>query len=419
MSDLQKRLRRFLDDQLPDLGKVLIGVSGGADSNALLDCMVAVIGHERVTVGHLNHGLREVSGDDVLFVQKTAVSLQTPFYTKSINITTFAKENSLSIEEAGRIARYQFLVETARKIGATAVCVAHHADDQAETVLMHLLRGSGLSGLRGMQMVRPMPNADDLLLIRPFLSTTRQEIETYCKEHHVAYVQDETNESVDYFRNRIRHQLIPYLSAFNPRIKDRLQTLTEIVAADYDLLDQQLQEAWQDVLIGQDAGWLKFDKVKWQNLPLSLKRSTLRMAVGQLRPFQANIGFRTIEQARLLVEKGQVGAQAVLPGETYLLNGYNTVTIALDLSQLPNDLPLLQKDAPQILMIPGEIELQNGWVLQAEQAESFDLEKIENNSDVWQAFVASDAEQFVVRGRVAGERFQPLGMGGHSTKSNM
>jgi len=138
--------------------------------------------------------------------------------------------------------------------------------------------------------------------------------------------------------------------------------------------------------------------------------------VKQIRPFQNNIGFRTIEQARTMIENGQVGSQTTLPGETSLLNGYEIVTIADDLGQVPHDLPLLLQDELQILSIPGEIKLEGDWVLQAGRLESFNLAQIENNSDVWQAFVDVQTDHFFVRGRQAGERFQPLGMEGHSTK---
>ncbi len=416
MSDLQKHLLHFFEAlALVDL-KVLVGVSGGSDSLALLHGLVAVLGREYVVVAHLNHGLRASSIEDAAFVRETAVSLNLSHYIETIDVAAWAAQHRLSLEEAGRIVRYRFLAEKAQQCGATAVVVGHHADDQAETVLMHLLRGSGLSGLRGMQMVRPMPEAADLLLIRPFLHTTRAEIESYCKQHNLHPVQDETNQNVDFFRNRIRHQLLPLLSAYNPRIKSRLQNLSEIVDADYDLLDQILWETWADLLVKQDETWLQFDKAKWQKLPLSLKRSVLRYAVKQIRPFQSNIGFRTIEQARNLIEKGQVGAQSTFPGETFLLNGYEVVTIADDPAQLPHDLPLLLQDEPQILTVPGVVYLANDWVLQAERIKKFDLVQIQDNPDNWQAYVDVNTDYFMVRGRKAGERFQPLGMKGHSAK---
>ncbi|KAA3662783.1 MAG: tRNA lysidine(34) synthetase TilS, partial [Chloroflexi bacterium] len=387
MPELQKRLSKFMESlALGDL-MLVVGVSGGPDSLALLHGLAAVMEGEHVVVAHLNHGLRGRAVEDAEFVRKTAVSLNLPHYIETIDVADWAAQHHLSLEEAGRILRYRFLAEKARECGAGAVVVGHHADDQTETVLMHLLRGSGLSGLRGMQMVRPLPEANDLLLIRPFLHTTRNEIEQYCKQHNLQPVQDESNENVDFFRNRIRHQLLPLLSAYNPRIKNRLQNLAEIVAADYELLDQLLLEAWSDLLIKHDGSWLQFDKAKWQKLPLSLQRSTLRYGVKQIRPFQSNIGFRTIEQARTMIEKGQVGSQATLPGETSLLNGYEVITIADDLAQVPHDLPLLLQDEPQVLTIPGEIRLNNDWVLQAKQLESFDFTQIENNPDDWQALV--------------------------------
>ncbi len=416
--NLQGVVKRPLSTILLPDSILVVGVSGGADSLALLHLLHSIYGAERLVVAHLDHSLRPLSSQDARFVEQTAVSWNIPSVIEKRNVASWASDHQMSIEEAGRTLRYRFFARVARQVGAIAIAVAHHADDQAETVLMHLLRGSGLAGLQGMQMVRPLPWADELMLIRPFLSVSRATIEAYCKTHELTPVVDESNEDISFFRNRIRHQLLPLLSSYSPRIKKHLHDLAEIVAADYALLQTVLEETWTQILLDESDSWRRLDLKKWLSLPLSLKRGTLRYAVAQIRPLQQNIGFRSIDLARLLIEKGHSGAEAMLPGGLFLQVGAQTLTIADDLLRVPVDLPQLPENPPipRELPIPGELELEDGWWLTAVQLETVDLSAIEQNEDVWQAFVAIDEDVLLVRGRQAGERYQPLGMAGHSAK---
>ncbi len=154
--------------------KIVAGVSGGPDSLALLHILKGFMPQESVVVGHLNHRLRKEADEEAAFVAKTAESWGIPFRLKEVDVGALAAKQKLSVEEAARFARYTFLNELATEFDARYVVVAHNADDQVETVFLNLLRGTGLSGLRGMEAVRPFPGNSEILIVRPFLFTTTQ-----------------------------------------------------------------------------------------------------------------------------------------------------------------------------------------------------------------------------------------------------
>ena len=192
---------------------VLVGVSGGPDSICLLDLLHRL--RINLVVAHFHHGIRPDAHFDEELVKRAALSYGIPFVPGGEPVPEFAQSHNLSIEEAARIMRYRFLFEHAESWGCQAVAVAHNADDQVETILMHLLRGSGLVGLKGMTFrVLPNPWSDSIPLIRPFLGTWRSEIETYCTARELVTVLDRTNLDTRLFRNRLRHELIPELETF-------------------------------------------------------------------------------------------------------------------------------------------------------------------------------------------------------------
>jgi tRNA(Ile)-lysidine synthase len=420
---LQKRVQTWLENEgpaarpfpLPPSANLLIAVSGGPDSLALLHILAAIFPPGNLVVAHLNHGWRAEAAAEAEFVRDTAVTLQIPCHIEKTDVIGLARVEGLSLEEAGRKARYDFFARLARQVGAKAIAVGHHADDQAETVLMHLLRGSGLAGLRGMRPVSPLPGAEDLWLVRPFLTTTRAEIEQYCQEQGLNPIKDPSNQDTTYFRNRLRHELLPQLADYNPQIARRLQHLGMVTAADYALIEQLTQGKWTEIAYESGPDWVKLDKAGWQVLPLSLRRSTLRQAVRQIRSDLRDVGFESIEQARLVAEKGETGSQATLPGGVMLTVGYDQLTIAAESGVVPTFLPQVVGDTAVPLPIPGRIALADGWVLTAHILEDVDLAQVVNNPDPWQAFVAVERPLFL-RTRQAGERMQPLGMSGQSGK---
>ncbi|MEM7113635.1 MAG: tRNA lysidine(34) synthetase TilS [Chloroflexota bacterium] len=396
-------------------GRFLLAISGGADSLALLHAATTVFPACQLAVAHLDHCLRPSSGEDAEFVRQTAVSHQIPCFIKKVDVAALAEENGWGIEEAGRKVRYQFFADVAQKEGITAVLVAHNADDQAETVLMNLLRGSGMRGLQGMAAVRQLAEQPSLWLLRPLLTVSRAEIEAYCQEHQLQPRFDASNLDPVYFRNRIRNELLPLLQIYSPQVKQHLQQTAVLLAADNAWLEEATEGAWQDVLLKEGAGWLLLRREGWGKRPLALQRRLLRQAIHQVAPADIEIGFQTLEAARRLADSGQTGARAMLPGGTVLKLTYDALQIgvrdSLDVGR--EDWPQVARSQP--LLVPGELLLENGWQLQAAWLDPSRAGSIQGNQDAWQAFV-DVAGPLLVRGRQAGERLQPLGMNGRSSK---
>lgn len=394
--------------------KLLVGVSGGADSLALLHLLWQQLGAERLVVAHLNHQLRPEAEDEAKFVSVTAASWQIPCMVENIAVADLAMQSNLSLETAGRLARYRFLAEKAVLVGAEAVVVGHHADDQAETVLLHLLRGSGSGGLRGMQAVGVVPGSQGMVLLRPFLTTSRTETEAYCARHGLQYRQDASNADKQFTRNRIRHELLPMLQTYNPQILGSLQQLAAITADEYAALQAAFDLIWPTLLLGQGDDWLSLDRVKFLAQAVAWQRLALRQAVQQLRPFITEISYETIELARLLILENQSGTEATLPGGLRMQVAAQRVIFG-EVGVVVWQMPQLKDENVVPLPIPGKVTLSDGWLLEAKTVENFSLAEIKQNSDPWRAFVALGVRQALwVRPFQPNERFQPLGLAGKS-----
>ena len=368
---------------------LVVGVSGGPDSVCLLHVLrqIAPQFELKLHVAHLNHAIRGQEAEaDARFVAELAATWQLPCSIERADVPALARAGRLALEEAARRARYDFLARVATQVGAASIAVGHHADDQVETVLMHWLRGSGLAGLRGMvpsmplaeyrlieglppgEPTAPRPITDEppLMLIRPLLDVSRCEIEAYCARYNLQTRFDRSNLDTTYFRNRLRHELLPYLETYNTNIRQVLRRSATVIAADYELLRQQLAQAWGQVVRSETQQAITFDLATWQALPLSLKRSTLREAIHRLRRSLRNINFVHVEHALEVASAGQTGAQASLPQGLCAHIGYDTLTVAVEGYQAHPDLPLLMGAQALEVAIPGETRLPgSNWVLRA------------------------------------------------------
>ncbi|WP_420644545.1 tRNA lysidine(34) synthetase TilS [Candidatus Leptofilum sp.] len=397
--------------------KLLIGVSGGADSLALLHLLWQQVGAGRLVVAHLNHQLRPEAAADAEFVVETAASWGIPCKMGRVDVAALAEQSRLSLEAAGRLARYQFLASTADEVIADAVLVGHHADDQAETVLLHLLRGSGSSGLQGMRPVGVVPGSEGMVLLRPFLTTSRAEIEAYCIRHRLTPRQDASNEDVQFTRNRIRHELLPLLQTYNPQIRSKLQQIATVTADELAVLQEQFEEIWPTLVIDQAEDFLLLDRTRFQALAVAWQRLALRNAVQQLRPQVTEIGFQTVELARNLILEKESGTEAWLPGALEIRVAAETVAFGTSSGAQLAFLPQLIDEQAQPLSLPGQVQLANGWAISATVVAGVSLAEIQQNEDVWQAFVAvAEVDDLWVRPYQPHERFQPLGMDGQSQK---
>lgn len=267
-------------DLLPETGTVVVACSGGADSLALLAALRDLCGGPgtsfpavRLHVAHLDHGLRgERGAADAEFVRGVAAAWGLPATIGGVGPAERAAWRG-SVEAAARQARYRFLRGVARDSGAAAIALGHTADDQAETVLLHLVRGSGLDGLAGMR-----PRAGDL--VRPLLDLWRRDTEAFCRARGLDYREDETNRDPRFLRNRVRHELLPLLATYQPRIRETLARNAPILARDAAYLDAAAADALlrtQVPAVGDEAAAL--DRQALRDLPSALRARVLRRAI--------------------------------------------------------------------------------------------------------------------------------------------
>jgi len=395
---------------------VLAGVSGGADSTCLLHGLARLGWH--VTAAHFDHQLREDSSQDAAAVERMALGLGVGYIGGGADVRALALREGLSIEEAARAARYRFLFAQARQRGAQAVLVGHTADDQVETVLMHLLRGSGLSGLRGMDYRSLHEGWDGVIpLARPLLGLGRADTETYCAANGLDPLRDPSNADTIYFRNRLRHELIPYLETYNPQIRQVLLRTADVLRGEYDLVEAAVGQAWQTCQGQRGAGYVRLELGALHQLEVGLLRGLLRRALSELRPGLRDISFQDVERAASFVHapsrSGEMDLTAGL--RLFIEEGWLYLEVP-GAAPLPPGWPQLARPGVYELDAPGALELAGGWRLRAERAEAslVDVHAARPN-EIW---LDARGLELPLRVRAArpGERFAPLGMGGHTQK---
>lgn len=267
-------------DELGIFGRLLVGVSGGADSVALLRGLVSLRDDRslEVVAAHLNHQLRgDESTADASLVRQLCESLNVPLAIESIDVRRLAEESGCGIEEAARTARYDFLTQTALEQGCSWVLVAHTADDQVETILHHILRGTGLDGLRGMPRTRPL--AEGITLARPLLDVTRAEIEAYLRSIGQDWRDDATNRDPMLTRNRIRHELLPSLrDQYNPQIDAALVRLAQQAADVQSVIDPLADRLLAECCLNAAPDVLRLDATPFAKSPVHLVREVVKRA---------------------------------------------------------------------------------------------------------------------------------------------
>ncbi len=410
--DLQKLRQALTEDcglSLEDT--VVLGFSGGPDSLTLLS-LLRELGVP-VIAAHYDHGLRPESADDAVAAGKLAAALGARFDTAKGDVATFAQENGQSIEEAARNLRYAYLFTLAEREGAQAVLVAHNADDQAETVLMHLLRGAGPAGLRGMQ-ARLLPNSwsASVPLIRPLLSTWRSQIEAYVDEKGSSPILDPSNKKTVFFRNKLRLEALPFLEQLAPGFRARLNQTAELVAIDQALIEALAAEAWRRCLVARDQDFVRLDRAALLAEPLALQRAVMRRAAGELLPAMRDLDYAAIERAVHAVRPGQPGKQDWLGGLSILVEA-SSVWIAANEAKLPADWPQAPEHTVSI-DLPASMQL-GDWRLTADEAlvepgATAPAVPFQAWLDLGLDYGGANGAALTLRRRRDGGRFQPLGL---------
>lgn len=287
--------------------KVLVGVSGGPDSTALLHILVDLAPRYKLNlaVAHLNHGLRPVNADrDEAFVKRMAKTLKIPFHGQVAKIQSWQG----SVEEKARQARYGFFKEVMQRHGYTKIALGHQKNDNAEAVLMHLLRGSGIRGLAGIPPVR------DNMVVRPLINLNRIEIMAYLDDRHIQFVEDETNTDTAYHRNRIRHHLIPIIEEnYNPNIIDTLHRTADICRQEDLWFDRHLKPLLDDIVVRSESERLELHHRLLADQPLAVRRRVVRQALGRWHGHLRRMGAHHIDAVMGLLCTEVDGKKISLP----------------------------------------------------------------------------------------------------------
>ncbi len=398
-----------------------MGLSGGPDSITLLHLLKqAGIG---VVAAHLDHMLRDSSSVEAQQVAGICEQWSVEFVSEQIDVGKYAADQHLSLEEAARQCRYLFLFDHASKIGAQSVITGHNADDQVETLLMHLLRGSGMRGLSGMKTVETeLPWQAGIPLWRPMLGVEREAILAYCEANQLNPIYDESNQDVRFFRNRLRHELLPLLVQINPQIKHILQRNADVIGTDDALLEQITDEIWSACVKEVAANWTIIDRDLFNAQPLSLRRRMLRKAILHHRPGLRDVGFEAVERCLQQVGETPNGLKRydLSSGLDFFISEA-TITLIEHGTSLPvKDLPQLAEMRNYQLKVDEQLVLANGWVLHAMRLSKDNFSEINPSllTHPNHAWLSADKFAFplFVRGREAGDSWNPLGLNGHSQK---
>jgi tRNA(Ile)-lysidine synthase len=403
---------------------VLIGVSGGSDSVFLLHLLNHLKEKYQLSlhVAHLNHGFRKEAEKEAKFVKGMAESLGIPSTLKTIDVPSYAKKRKLSKQEAAREVRYSFLKDVANKISADKIALGHTADDQAETFLMRMIRGSGARGMGGINPYFQFTDFGELsravhsslvTVIRPLIETGRKEIMDYLKKKGIPFIEDPSNISKVYLRNRIRNELIPYIEKrYNPQIKEIFVHSAQILREEDSFLENYSKRILPEFVTLREKGRAEISLNPFLNLDKAIQRRIIRIIIEGLKGVLKGFSMKHINEVLESIATGQTGRKINLPKGVVIQRDYNLLTFFLKNARRKTQDSRLKTYNVNIRGVTKIPEL--GLTLHAEIKEShsdlgdgrikaaFDLEKINDN--------------IMIRGRKEGDYFLPFGMGGKSKK---
>lgn len=393
---MQERFYRILRETgcIPIGSRLLVALSGGADSVALLSLLRGCSRELELQIeaAHLDHSLRSTSCDDADFVVRLCLDLEIPLTSSRCDVAAAAREKRGNLEEVARDLRRSFLLETAKARNCELIVLGHHADDQAETFVMRLLRGAGPGGLAGMRLA-------DGMLVRPLLSFRKQEILDYLSMQGLGWREDGSNQDLGYTRNSIRHRLLPELESYNPQIVPQLSGLCERLRQDevflYSLVQQELARCLQRV----EDEW-QVDCASLTELPPALAGRVVRAVLQEVRGDLRGLNAKHVAAVIGLVTGGPVQGEIMLP-EVWVARRYEICRFR----KLPPELP-----EPGVLTLScaGDYSLPDGRILRVT------LEKRSQGSSAQTAEFCADSVNLplLVRSVQPGDRLRPSGMVG-------
>ena len=399
-------------DLLSPGDRIVVAVSGGPDSVALLSCLVALSSRWNwdLNIGHVNHGLRGTeSEEDAEFVEKLGNSFGIPVSIREARLkkqdAKFAKQ---SLQAYAREVRYQALETILQERNATKMALGHTADDQAETVLMWMLRGSGTGGLSG------IPPKRGERIVRPLLDIPRRDILAYLEQRQLTYRMDSSNRQPVYLRNRLRQELMPHLKEYSPGLVNVLSRQAEIIRDDHAYLEIMAAEAFHQICVTGDERRLQLDRTGLLALPIAIRRRVVRYGLQQLKGNTHGLRFDVVQRLLGCLEHGQSGWTMNINNVDVILE-YDRLVFSKRLSTLPDDLspPPFREVG---LDIPGEVV----WPLTGQRMVVSMNHAAEMTSQSHKLEMHLDADTFtpklLLRSWMPGDVFCPRGFGGKQKK---
>jgi len=379
--------------------RVVVAVSGGADSMALLSALHALSSdlHCELAVAHLDHGLRPSSAADARFVEEQAASLGLPVMSERCDVRSEAAARRQGIEEAARGVRRAFLARVAAEWGAARIALGHTADDQAETVLFRLARGTGWDGLCGMAPVSGP-------IIRPLLFLTRGEVRQFAADQGIPWREDETNSDVSFARNRIRERVLPELAAINSDVVRTVARFADIAGDMRGTERYVVARLWGDICESENSGSLRLARTRVAALPPSVQFIVLREAICRARGDLRGLGRSHVAAARRLVEGEDERGELHLP-RLRLLVSRGSIDFLAGGRRPPAGPWLVPLPLGRTSVAAAGLSVEISLVTRGEVPTTF-------TGNPWEEVADADAVRFplVARGRRDGDRFAPLGM---------
>jgi len=402
---MMDKVRAFIDRHrlLTEGATVIVGVSGGPDSLALLHFLCSLRDEKRLRIvaAHVDHMFRgRESEEEMEFVKRFCAEHRILCEAVQIDVPAFQRRMGLGVQEAARNCRYRFFAELVKKHQAQYVALGHHGDDQVETILMRLVRGSTSKGYAGIPVKRPFHGS---YLIRPFLAVSRAEIENYCEQKGLTPRRDPSNEKDDYTRNRFRHHIVPLLKQENPRLHERFQQYSEVMAEDEQFLEELATDALNKVMEKQNSDAV-LHIAPFLALPRSLQRRALQQLLLRLyRDIPPALTSVHVGHILMLCERDRPSGMLDLPKGLKVFRSYDRCVFTFGLQRCDQGYWLE-------LPIPALLPLPNGYAIVSEFREHYPRKQLGNDS-----FVVDPAAVSLplhVRTRRTGDRMVLKGTGG-------
>jgi len=410
MGHFVKKVDKILDRLISSNDKILVGVSGGADSICLLYALheFSKIKNYSLAVAHINHMARgEDSKSDAEFVAQISKKLKLPFFLKEIDVYKESVELKRSFQDAARVIRLQFFENILREIGGAKIALGHSADDQVETILLNIIRGTGLKGLIGMPQTRDN-------IIRPFLQIYRKEIESYLEERKISFRNDFSNSDTKYLRNKVRKELIPCLEVYNPSIKKNLNEMSQILEDDNYLLAQMTREIFNQNLCFKEnkEGQIVWEIKNFISYPVGLQRRLIRETFFKISGEIQGITAFHVEQTLNLFYSPKTGKTLNLPKNVTVDCSYSSISFKQIFKSIKNTC-LEEEMFSTPILIPGVTELVDADIQVQTQIIKKNTDFSSLNSKIEAIFdIEKTGSKLKFRFFREGDRFCPLGMSG-------